>query len=295
MPSGENTPDQEVSPSEETNESEVLRAFVQIAPHLKELFHEDVAIAVSNTEKLLTFIPCETFQVDMKEGDLIPESSSLKRAIQEDRVVAHSIPPSVYGKAVSAKAIPLYDKDGHLIGAISVKMSAEKYNQLYQISSNLSTAVEQVSATMNEMAKSVSDLASNINQVAEQADKVNQSLNEIDKVALTVGEIADQSNLLGLNAAIESARAGEHGRGFAVVADEVRKMATTSKNYAVDINNTTAKIRELIEQLNRAVAHVNQESESQSAAIEEIAATMEEISGNAQSLTAVTETMIENK
>jgi methyl-accepting chemotaxis protein len=90
-------------------------------------------------------------------------------------------------------------------------------------------------------------------------DSLASQTDQIRDILKIIKEIAEQTNLLALNAAIEAARAGEHGRGFAVVADEVRKLAEKTQKSLVDIDSTTKNITQNIAEVNAYIQDMAQE------------------------------------
>ena len=134
------------------------------------------------------------------------------------------------------------------LASLAHTMKAEK-DHAVEAATSLGTnliAVEKISANLHQLSEKTHETASGVEHLNERAA-------QIGGIIKMIKEIADQTNLLALNAAIEAARAGEQGRGFAVVADEVRKLAERTANSTSEIATLVSAIQSETSQLKSAM------------------------------------------
>lgn len=188
----------------------------------------------------------------------------------------------------------------------SVSEIAKTSEQMSQNVRSVATATEEMTTTINEIAKNaeqsatVADQASQLAAVSnERVGGLGQSADEIGKVIKVIQDIAEQTNLLALNATIEAARAGEAGKGFAVVASEVKDLAKQTASATDDIREriegiqgSTTEAVDSIREITSVITNVNDVARTIAAAVEEQSITTREIAENVTQAATATDLVV---
>jgi len=170
----------------------------------------------------------------------------------------------------------------------SAVKATEQAKQAASSTSVQTTAVtEQAQSKLNSVVTSSQNTVEEIVRAKELSEQLEAQADEINRILTAIQSVADQTNLLALNAAIEAARAGEAGRGFAVVADEVRTLAGQTAEFSKEISQVVVKNSELIQKLRESMNSVDDLSNASSTGVSELSNGFAEISRGVEDLASM--------
>lgn len=266
----------------------IARSFNDFAPLIANMFPEGAFFYMSDLEKVAYRQPSQEFNVaGIQVGDPIHEKWTANwNAIKNGKLAVNELDASVYGVPVTIMSSPCFDEDdsSKVVATLNIILPKQRALELRQLAANLASGLEEMSAVIEELAASASEINVNEQDLNDTIDGVNKLADDISNVLAFIKQIADETKMLGLNAAIEAARAGDAGRGFGVVAEEIRKLSDESKQTVVSIGKLITEIKDK-------VANTVRKSQLNLDASQEQAAATEEISASVQQIRAMSETL----
>lgn len=269
----------------------IARAFPYIAPMLSEMFPEGAFIYMTGRNHISHRQSSAQFDIaDLALRSPLQSDSIAAEVLKTQKPIARELDQSVYGVPTLMMSYPIFEKANgkeKITGTFGIALPKLASHKLRDMSNNLYQAMQSIAEVVQQLAHSAGEVAINSQKADEGTAQIFTMSNNISEITAFIKKIADETKMLGLNAAIEAARAGDIGKGFSVVAGEIRKLSDESQETVAQIKNLTESINSKVDE-NMSVSQVlMKSSEEQAAATEELNASVQQMLAFAEEIESI--------
>jgi len=236
--------------------SDLLHCFQEVAPYINTLTISDTAIGVTDREKYVLVVPAENIPLPIKVGDSVRAGTVIAECMATNAGVRKKVPAQVFGIPYIACAIPIVEK-GEVVGAVSFVTSIKNQEKVLELASDLSEGLSEVFSSSQHIENGAENLVNVNEELSKLSHTLNGYISETDSVLKVIENFARQTNLLGLNASVEAARAGSVGKGFSVIANETRRLAVNTSSAAKQIAEIFDRIKAASSNQSLEIDHIN--------------------------------------
>jgi len=205
------------------------------------------------------------------------------------KTVTLIVPKEVFGVEIKAIGIPVKEKNGSIVGSIVLVKSLARHHEILNLSKILSESLVEISQSSSRVSEGIEVVVESNDKILSEVTEAENATKDTDDVLRFVKNVAYQTNLLGLNAAIEASRAGECGKGFSVVASKIRKLSSSSSNSINEINSTLTKIKTSANKISDSITSSTDAFKGQLSSLQQINATLQELNSIAYTLKKLAE------
>lgn len=273
---------------------DIINLFIEISPYLNNIVPQDMSVAVIKDGIYAAYEPPKTFSLPIKVGDpvkgkiaerCLSTGCRIIQAVGSEQALG-GIPYLVCGMPVK--------EHGQVVGCILTSQMIANQEKVNTIAHGLAASSQELTAGMEELSSQASALAASSQDIEHLSVELDQTAKQTDEIVSFIRNVASQTNLLGLNAAIEAARVGDMGRGFGVVADEVRRLAVASGDSVSRITDSLRRIQDSVANLSHKISSIDRNVENQAKSIQEIATASQELAEMAGNLSLISADMLKS-
>lgn len=268
----------------------IVESLIKVIPFFTKALREKAAVSVYDHKHILYYEQLGDFNLGYTSGsELDPSFFDFAGVADKNNTSISFFPAEVFGYPLEGISVPIHE-NGKLVAMFNVFYEQTNQQSLEtvvadsrSISNSLVDMVQHVAAHAQELQATSEQILENSKQTVEKSSKINE-------VATLIKEISEQTNLLGLNAAIEAARVGELGAGFGVVATEVRKLSVNAKQATGDIESALRDVQESIRTMEREIEQITSSSKEQA----ELVSSFTDLIENMQNTSSTMQSLADN-
>ncbi len=229
----------------EITDKDILANIANLLPSISELFNNEIGFLISDKEKIIKISKSKGGNIggSYTEGTPLAHDIPAYLCQKEGKLVEKDLSKEYFGTSIKAAAVPIKNASGKIIGSIAFG-KRDWGNDIKSHSKKLDLSFTNILKVIENLGEGVQTISDSSTRILAEVEKTNEDMNKTDEVLKFVENVAKQTNLLGLNAAIEASRAGEMGKGFSVVANEIRKLSTSSSQSIKEINSVLGELKQ---------------------------------------------------
>lgn len=265
---------------------DIIQALIESMPYFRLAIRQDVTLSLIDREKYLYFSSGESLkELKFKTGDPLPEANRNFADLQNGTTTTYShFPKEVFGIPFDVAFIPVKNVANEIVAVFTLVYSMEDQDKLQQLMNIVEGLTSQLVDSVQHVAAHSEELSATSEEMLDNTKKAVQTSGGVTQVAGFIREISEQTNLLGLNAAIEAARVGDAGAGFGVVAKEIRKLSVDTKNATNEIEKSLLTVRQSIQLLDNDLGEITASSQEQAELVSEFMETINHLNATTKEL-----------
>ncbi len=247
--------------------AEAINVAYAMFPIISELYDHNVCLAVTDTERYLFVQQGKEFNIPFHTGDIL--NPSAVKVIQSGKNYKVSLPKEMVETDTTCYFFPLREEE-EVVGLLTIAVDESYRNELVSIMDVLYNSIGGISKNIQNIADGFKELTTENEELLQEVHDTAERGKDTTQIVSLIHNISAKTNLLGLNASIEAARAGDSGLGFAVVAAEITKLAANTKESIKKIGTIIQDIVQKVDQIDEGLEKNNQVSAMQAESFENI-------------------------
>lgn len=264
-----------------------IEALIIAAPYIHQVLRGEAIVAVADkkSNSIVKYFSGRNVDSGYIDGQTVnPQDNNVHTAFSGRNADVY-IDKSVYGVAINAFAFPV--REGHeVVGALAIGLPVEREEKIQGYLEQISNIVTNLQDNVHTIASHSEELAATSEEVASQAEHALENSAQTNTITGMIKDVSRQTNLLGLNASIEAARAGQYGAGFNIVAQEVRNLSEQTAQSTIQIETVIHRVQQDLTRLKENITQISTASEEEAQLVQNFSHVIEDLHRLNHELTA---------